>query len=610
MKQKYHFYTTNEIKPEGWLKRQLEIQAEGLSGNLDLIWPDIKDSAWIGGSRDGWERVPYWLDGFIPLAYILKDTEKIARAQKYIDAILAGQQEDGWICPCRPEDRQTYDMWALLLICKVLAVYGDCSGDKRTEDAVKRAMLNFKGYLDRGEMKLFDWGKFRWFEGFIPLAWLYDKCGEAWIKELAKTLMEQGADYNACTERWERPLNLWRFDTHIVNIAMMLKYEAMVCALLGGEYTDRAEKLREKLDKFNGTAVGLFTGDECLAGLGAIHGTELCSVVEQMYSYEWLFAVTGDPKWADRLEVLAFNALPATISDDMWTHQYDQLSNQIQCKKFEWKPIFRTNAGDAHLFGLEPHFGCCTANFNQGWPKFALSAFMHSQDEIVNLVPVPCQVETQINGENVRVQVITEYPFRHKVLYRVTGNAEFALKVRIPEWAEKVTVNGKKAENGKFLSFKKKWEGSEDIEAEFFASPKLVERPYKLKCAKYGPLVFSLPIETEYVMHEYEKDGVIRKFPYCDYELIGKSKWNYAFAAGEIGVKHHKGDDIPFSSKNPRVTLKAALCEIDWGYEDGYDDVCAIKPNSTKPVSKPQAFELYPYGCAKLRMTEMPKAKK
>ena len=75
---KYRFYTTNEIKPLGWLKRQLEIQKNGLSGNLDKVWPDIRDSAWIGGACEGWERVPYWLDGFIPLAYFPKMMEGFA----------------------------------------------------------------------------------------------------------------------------------------------------------------------------------------------------------------------------------------------------------------------------------------------------------------------------------------------------------------------------------------------------------------------------------------------------------------------------------------------------------------------------------------------------
>ena len=55
------FLPPRDIKPLGWLKRQLEIQAKGLSGNLDKMWPDIRDSRWVGGDREGWERVPYWL---------------------------------------------------------------------------------------------------------------------------------------------------------------------------------------------------------------------------------------------------------------------------------------------------------------------------------------------------------------------------------------------------------------------------------------------------------------------------------------------------------------------------------------------------------------------
>ena len=86
MMKNWNYFTSNEIKPIGWLKRQLEIQAQGLSGNLDKIWCDVRDSAWIGGNADGWERVPYWLDGFIPLAYLLENEDMISRVKKYIDA--------------------------------------------------------------------------------------------------------------------------------------------------------------------------------------------------------------------------------------------------------------------------------------------------------------------------------------------------------------------------------------------------------------------------------------------------------------------------------------------------------------------------------------------
>lgn len=344
MKGKWNFYTSNEIKPCGWLKKQLEIQAKGLSGNLDKVWRDVKESKWTGGTAEGWERVPYWLDGFIPLAYLLKDDDMILRAKKYVNAILARQNSDGWICPCNVEERKTYDTWVVLLIAKVLVVYYECSGDERIPQVVYKVLKNYYELLKNGEIKLFDWGKYRWFEGFTAISFAYEKFGEEWLKELAEILKEQGTDYTKLTGLWKRPLNQWRFETHIVNIAMALKFEAVSCKITGERYSDKAEELYDILSRFNGTAVGLFTGDECLSGLSPIQGTELCAVVEQMYSYEQLYAYTGDSKWAQRLEMLAFNALPATFSDDMWAHQYDQMSNQIACKRFPGKTIFRTNA--------------------------------------------------------------------------------------------------------------------------------------------------------------------------------------------------------------------------------------------------------------------------
>ena len=72
-----------EIKPEGWLKNQLNTQEEGLSGHLDEFWPDVMDSGWIGGKTEGWERFPYWLDGIIPLAFLLESKPLIKIGQLF-----------------------------------------------------------------------------------------------------------------------------------------------------------------------------------------------------------------------------------------------------------------------------------------------------------------------------------------------------------------------------------------------------------------------------------------------------------------------------------------------------------------------------------------------
>lgn len=91
----WNFSTAKELHPKGWVRRQPEIRAEGLSGNPDKVRRDVRDSAWIGRTAEGWERVPYWLDGIIPRAYLPDNKDMIARAQTYVDAILAQQKESG-----------------------------------------------------------------------------------------------------------------------------------------------------------------------------------------------------------------------------------------------------------------------------------------------------------------------------------------------------------------------------------------------------------------------------------------------------------------------------------------------------------------------------------
>ena len=598
---KYSFFTSNELKPGGWLRRQLEIQADGLCGNLDRVWPDVSDSAWIGGSHEGWERVPYWLDGFIPLAYLLENDDMIKRAQKYVYAIVDAQQPDGWICPCSADERSDYDLWAVLLITKVLTVYYECSNDAKIPDVIYRVLKNFYELLSSGEVKLFNWGQFRWFEGFIAIDFMYGRCGEKWLLELAAILKAQGADYNEFTELWKTPATSWRYDMHIVNMAMMLKSEAVSCDLLGEEYTDNASRLYDVLYKYNGTPVGTFTGDECLAGLSPSHGTELCSVVELMYSYEHLYACTGEKKWAELLELAAFNALPATISDDMWTHQYDQLSNQIACVTFPGKSPFTTNSIEAHLFGLEPEYGCCTANFGQGWPKLALSAFMHSGDTVVNVVPIPSLLQT----DGLSVALETEYPFENTFRYHVKAEKNFTLKVRVPSFAENLTVDGILSHDDE-LSFNIEAGTDTVIEISFDTAPVFVRRPHDLCCVKCGSLVFSLPIKYEKHMKEYTRGGVERKFPYCDYELVPTERWGFAYSPAPLELRRNGVSNVPFSGDVPPLSIKTEVYPINWETAEGYDTLCATAPKSSEPTADAFTAELIPYGCAKLRMTESP----
>ena len=88
----------------------------------------------------------------------------------------------------------------------------------------------------------------------------------------------------------------------------------------------------------------------------------------------------------------------------MWTHQYDQQVNQIATEKYPNKPIFRTNNGESGLFGLEPGYGCCTANFNQAWPKFAMNVFLTEGERDITVAHLlPSVLTTEIDGVRVKV---------------------------------------------------------------------------------------------------------------------------------------------------------------------------------------------------------------
>ncbi|MBP1634523.1 MAG: hypothetical protein H6Q10_1097, partial [Acidobacteria bacterium] len=303
------------IRPAGWLLRQLRIQADGLSGHLDEFWPDVAKSKWFGGDAEGWERAPYWLDGAIPLAWLLDDGPMKERIAGHVGHIVSSQRPDGWYSPY-PEDAvaKRYDMWAILLANKALVQYHEATGDQRVLDAVNRSLRAMQAGLDR--TPLYDWGRFRWYEGLVPIFHLYEWTREPWLLDLARKLREQGVDFESLykTEDITLPTprrGLWKWTKHVVNTAMAAKAAALSWRL-DRRPGDRvfARTMIDLLDRHHGQVTGMFTGDECLAGRNPLQGTELCSVVEFMYSLEHLFAAFGDPWFADRLERVAFNALP------------------------------------------------------------------------------------------------------------------------------------------------------------------------------------------------------------------------------------------------------------------------------------------------------------
>jgi hypothetical protein len=222
-------FSGNSIKPQGWLRNQLQIQADGLSGHLDKFWPDIKDSAWLGGTADGWERLPYWLDGVIPMAWLLDDNGLKDRLNKYIDYIISHQSDDGWLGPRVSEKPEAADYWSQFLTLKMFVEYFQFTEDSRVPNVVSKALKAVENRINY--YPLSNWGQFRWFEALIPIFWLYERVEEDWLLSLATKLKAQGFDWQFYFLNWPEkeatPKGVWTYASHVVNNAMAIKSGAL-----------------------------------------------------------------------------------------------------------------------------------------------------------------------------------------------------------------------------------------------------------------------------------------------------------------------------------------------------------------------------------------------
>lgn len=606
------------INPTGWLKNQLRIQADGLSGHLDEFWPDIHDSAWFGGESDAWERAPYWLDGVVPMAFLLEDEILINKVTKYMDRVILNQVESGWISPA--ESPSNYDLWAIFLVLKPLIQYYEATGDERIPEVVEKTLRWVDGHIDR--RPLFNWGKFRWFESLLSIYWLYERTQQGWLLDLAVKLHAQGFDWTSFFMRFPltgvTPKGKWTYMGHVVNNGMAVKAPALWWRLTGDE-NDRQMiyEMIAKQDLYHGQAAGIFSGDECFAGKNPSQGTELCAVVEYQFSLEMLLSILGDPAFGDRLEKVTYNALPATFSPDMWSHQYDQQVNQVECSIRENR-LWTTNGPESNIYGLEPNYGCCTSNLSQGWPKFATHLWMKTEDDgLAAVAYAPNILSSHIKDVPVSIEIVTDYPFRQdvKLIVSVDETVRFPLHLRIPAWADEASITIEDSQHapaaGSFYILDREWAGTTEIDMAFPMRPRASRRYNNALALERGPLLYALKIGEEWRRVNVGKPH--RELPHADWEVYPTTPWNYALNLDEesldaLEFEEHPVGDVPFSPEGAPVSVKVKGARIDaWKLENGSAGELPQSPVSA--TGELEKLILIPYGCTNLRIAEFPTLK-
>jgi len=95
------------IEPQGWLLTMLQSQSNGLNGLQEQISPFLKFSTsdWTtpngSGATQGWERVPYWLRGYIDMGYCLNSAAVISNSTRWIKGVMNSARTNGYFGPAQ-----------------------------------------------------------------------------------------------------------------------------------------------------------------------------------------------------------------------------------------------------------------------------------------------------------------------------------------------------------------------------------------------------------------------------------------------------------------------------------------------------------------------------
>ena len=627
------------VKPAGWLSEQLVRMRDGMTGHLDSLYPQVMGprNGWVGGDGDVWERGPYWIDGLLPLAYILEDQRLIAKVKPWVEWALASQTADGNFGPVtdRPAEpglqrNKARDWWPRMVVLKILQQYHSATGDKRVLDFMDRYFRYQLAQLPQTPLDNWTkWGHQRGGDNLAVVYWLYNLTGEKYLLELGELIHRQTLDWTGIFlhgDHLSRPYSL-----HCVDLGQGFKEPVVYWQQSGdSRHLEAVGRAVEKMRHTIGLPTGLWAGDEKLRFGDPTLGSELCSAVEMMFSLEQILQITGGREWGDYLERVAYNALPTQTTDMQDARQYYQQVNQVEVTR-KVRPFSTPHEDTDIIFGLYTGYPCCTSNLHQGWPKLVQNLWYATRDGgLAALVYAPSKVEATVNGKKVAIEERTDYPFREQIAFRVTlpgarkqATAAFPLHLRIPGWCAGpvITLNGGK------VAFRNVGEGIVVVEREWHSGDELnVTFPARVAVSRWyneaavverGPLVYALRMNEKWQRHDMEPAKHAEYGPYY-YEVTSDSPWNFCLpkanvrpeAVAESFVVEDGGEMAPYpwTLDGSPVKIRTRANRLgDWTlYSGSAGPIAFVSSQRMYMTPEEEWIELIPYGCTTLRVTEFP----
>lgn len=544
------------IKPDGWIKTQMRQDINsGFVGNLDKLVPDLimQDDIYgedrltkLNASKnlgtrttgDDWEvqflwwnseTQSNWWDGYLRNVLLVGDKEQREKVDRYIANKLSTQDDDGYMGIYGTDLRYQHatengELWAQSSLFRGMIAYYEASSEQKILEAVKSAVaVTMRAYpIDHStpfKVKNAFAGVGHGLTFTDVLFTLYRLTKDETYLDYATFLLD---DYNRHTQPEEDVLtrNLldetYRFKGHGVHTYEHLR--TLTIAAYHSHDKTYAKALEAYLERLENvvTASGGPIGDEWIGGRHAHHtetGYEYCSLQELLHSYTVLLNITGEAKWADKIEWLLFNAAQGARHPDGKSIAYCKSDNaydalgyldmdaltQPKEKRFKYSPAHQDVAV------------CCVPNAGRIYPYYVQSMWSQTGDGLVANLFGPSTMQTKIDETSIKVTQQTRYPFEHQIKFsvEVSSPRPFSIKIRKPSWSDEVSVDGVSVTNkDDYLVITKTWKNGSSFIVDFRTSPKISRNRDDSYSVSYGPILFASPIShQELVGKSHPVDG-------------------------------------------------------------------------------------------------------
>lgn len=629
------------IKPKGWLKKYLELQASGLTGHLEAAGFPFNEISWNRfddlDAETGWakyEQTGYWADGMERLAELLGSRKLKAQVAESIEYVLENRDKDGYLGPKFMKTTDGWNRWPHVVFFRAIMAKYSATGDRKYIDAL----------VDHYLGSPCDFSNKRDVLNVEQMVWLYDVTGDKRLLELAE---KTWLDYNE-KETDDNTMRAYmspnKAYAHGVSYNEIAKLGAILYSATGKrEYLRPTLRAYKKVDRWQMLVDGVMCSNEFMLDNDYMRTHETCDVTDYEWAIGYIYMATGDGAWGDKIERAVFNAGIGSVDEKFRALQYFSCPNQLILDE-------HSNHNDFHKgsqwmsYRPNPGTECCPGNVNRFFPNYCARMWMKKKRaDVFAALYGASEYSFGKGARRVTIKEETDYPFEDTIrfTFEMKESRKLRFHVRIPGWCENpsITVNGKPIEI-------KNVKGFTVIDREFADGDKVVVNlPSVARILDYhgrgnyvekGALVYTYGMKGERIVDEKEERAT-KDFP--AYNIYPDKPWNYAICTGESAdraLKVNKAaemSDEPWDVNTTPITITVDAREVkgwklkhckkikvvkelykrpwdmkeevgDYTFTPRHPSAESIAKNGLGEVER---ITLVPYGAAKVRLTIFPK---